>query len=74
MTNNPQILAYSLIGKHRIKAKEVYGKVYNVRLVDEILRKNGYRKVFGGASIYPKGWAISERYIEHNEYLDEYLA
>ena len=72
MTNNPQMLAYSLIGKNRIKAKEVYGKVHNVRLVDEILRKNGYRKVFSGASIHPKGWAISERYINHNEYLDEY--
>lgn len=74
MTNNPQMLAYSLIGKHRIKAKEVYGKVHNVRLVDEILRKNGYRKIYGGTSIYPKGWSISKRYIKKNEYLDEYLA
>ena len=72
MTNDPQMLAYSLIGKHRIKASEVEGKVHNVRLVDDILRKNGYRKIYGGISIYPKGWAISERYIKHNEYLDEY--
>lgn len=72
MTNDPQMLAYSLIGKHRIKEKEVYGKVHNVRLVDEILRKNGYRKVFSDTSIHPQGWAISERYIKRNEYLDEY--
>ena len=74
MKTDPQMLAYSLIGKHRIKAKEVYGKVNNVRIVDDILRKHSYRKVFCGTSIYPKGWAISERYIKRNEYLDEYSA
>lgn len=43
---NPVELAKSLIGKHRINRHEVEGKVNNIRLVDEILRKHGYRKVF----------------------------
>ncbi len=71
MTNNPQMLAYSLIGKHRIKASEVEGKVHNVRLVDEILRRHGYQKIFSGtaANAKSKGWAASERFIKTNEYL-----
>ena len=69
MTNNPQMLAYSLIGKHRIKASEVEGKVHNVRLVDEILRKHGYQKIFSGTSTKSKGWAASKRFIISDEYL-----
>lgn len=69
MTNHPRSLAYSLLGKRRISVKEVESKVNNVRLVDEILRKHGYRKVFSGNPIYQKGWAISEQFINHNEYL-----
>ena len=69
MTNTPQLLAYSLIGKHRIKASEVEGKVHNVRLVDEILRRHGYKKIFSGTGAKSKGWAISERFTNHNEYL-----
>ena len=69
MTNNPRMLAYSLIGKHRIKAKEVEGKVHNVRLVDEILRRHGYQKIFSGADKKSKGWAASERFVKQNEYL-----
>lgn len=69
MKNDPQLLAYSLIGKHRIKAKEVEGKVHNVRLVDDILRKHGYQKIYSDFAIKPKGWAASERFIKSNEYL-----
>ena len=69
MTNNPQMLAYSLIDKHRIKASEVESKVHNVRLVDEILRKHGYQKIFSGTAAKSKGWAASERFIKSNEYL-----
>ncbi len=39
-------LAHSLLDKPRITVNEVEGKVNNFRLVDEILRKHGYRKVF----------------------------
>ena len=69
MTNDPRMLAYSLIGKHRIKASEVEGKVHNVRLVDEILRRHGYQKIFSGTAAKFKGWAASERFIKHYEYL-----
>ncbi|OOS03246.1 hypothetical protein SAMN02745664_12344 [Moraxella cuniculi DSM 21768] len=66
---NPVKLAKSLIGKHRISKREVEDKVNNIRLVDEILRKHGYRKVFASTSAIFKGWAISERFTDHNEYL-----
>lgn len=66
---NPVELAKSLIGKQRISRHEVEGKVNNIRLVDEILRKNGYRKVFASTAVHPKGWAISERFTHDNEYL-----
>ena len=69
MTNNPQMLAYSLIGKHRITASEVESKVHNVRLVDEILRRHGYQKIFSGTAAKSKGWAVSERFIKSTEYL-----
>lgn len=62
-------LAHSLIGKHRVSIDEVEGKVHNTRLVDDILRQNGYRKVFDRTSTNYKGWAISDRYTKHNEYL-----
>ncbi len=62
-------LAHSLLGKPRITANEVEGKVNNFRLVDEILRKHGYRKVFAATATSHKGWAISERFTKHNEYL-----
>ncbi|WP_294033088.1 hypothetical protein [uncultured Moraxella sp.] len=62
-------LAHSLLGKWRIPASEVEGKVNNTHLVDEILRKHGYRKVFDRTSTSHKGWAISERFTKHNEYL-----
>lgn len=66
---NPVELAKSLIGKQRIRASEVEGKVNNIRLVDEILRKHGYRKVFTSTATCFKGWTISERFANHNEYL-----
>ena len=69
MKTDPRTLAYSLIGKHRINASEVEGKVHNVRLVDEILRRHGYQKIFSGTAAKSKGWAISERFVQQNEYL-----
>ena len=69
MTNHPLTLAYSLLGKQRISTHEVEGKVNNIRLVDEILRKHGYRKVFASTAVHPKGWAISEHFTHDNEYL-----
>ncbi len=62
-------LAHSLLGKPRITVNEVEGKVNNFRLVDEILRKHGYRKVFATTATCHKGWVISEGHIKHNEYL-----
>ena len=41
---NPIKLAESLLGKQRILVTEIEGRVNDVRLVDEILQRNGYRK------------------------------
>ncbi len=62
-------LAHSLLGKPRITVNEVEGKENNFRLVDEILRKHGYRKVFAATATSHNGWALSALYIKHNEYL-----
>ena len=69
MTTKAHTLAHSLLGKWRIPASEVEGKVKNTHLVDEILRKHGYRKVFDSTATHHKGWALSSLYIKNNEYL-----
>lgn len=65
---NPIKLAKSLLGKERILVKEIEGKVNNVRLIDEILQKNGYRKFFGSTSQF-KGWIINSKYLLCTEYV-----
>lgn len=65
---NPIEFAKSLIGKQRIRASEVEGKVNNIRLVDEILQRNGYRKFFGSSAQF-KGWVASSKHLLSSERL-----
>ncbi|AKI28063.1 hypothetical protein [Moraxella catarrhalis] len=64
---NPIKLAESLLGKQRILVTEIEGRVNDVRLVDEILQRNGYRKFFGSSSQF-KGWIINSKYLLCTEY------
>lgn len=65
---NPVKLAESLLGKQRILVTEIEGRVKNVRLVDEILQRNGYRKFFGSSSQF-KGWIINSKCLLCSEYV-----